>query len=140
MKNWTARALEKLLEGKVIRIFGAPRPVQPFPGKYPTRIYLRAKDFKYFGKPSINAYQAMRQAWVKDPYDFTTIEFDKAGPIYLEGRTGPQHSRQQILNESCWGVYHPQTFADPTLSWMCYGIKTLGHRYVIGAEGLRGVR
>lgn len=136
MKHWTSDALARMcMEKEDFYVFAEARPPLPFPGKYPTRIFMRAdKKLVYFGKPSINAYRAMRSLYLnfylKTPVtDAITLEFDRGGPIFVRRSSFPD-----MINEKLWGIYHPQTRPDIMLSWMSYGVKTRGLHYVIGGE------
>jgi hypothetical protein len=112
--------------------------IAPYPGKRPTRIYMRAGKWKYVGKPSVNAYRTFLKLIPKCPQDYSAIEFDQKSIVY--GVKKANDRTWSIYHENLWGVYHPQTMATYQMSWMGYGIKTLGHRYVIGAAGIKGVR
>lgn len=116
------------------------RKVAPFSGRFPTRVYLRAGKWNYVGKPSVNVYKTFKKLILKAPYDYSTVEFDRKTVIYGVKRAGQGAIMHSLYHQQLWNVYHPQMLADVTLSWMGYGTRTLGHRYVIGAEGINGVR
>ena len=132
MKHFTERDIERFLSQ---RFDLQVREKQPFPGQFPTRVYMKAKGFEYLGKPSYRAYVGMRQAIREDYYRYATVEFDRGGPIYCTYRTGPNSRQIARWNEQLWQAYHPHQNADYCLSWMGYNFR-LGKAgwYVVGAK------
>lgn len=132
MKHWTIKAIEQLL---LQRFDLAVREKRPFPGQFPTRVFARINDFTYLGKPSYRAYMQMRNAFQKGYFEYSVVEFDRGGLIYLNSREN-QRARQIIrMNDQLWAAYHPHQNPDYLLSWMGYNFR-LGKAgwYVVGGQ------
>lgn len=104
------------------------RPAKPFPGLYPTRIYINLmmkgdKHLNYLGKPSWNTYRWLQAAYASKNYTgkYCVMEFDKAGPIFLRLASARGMATVQRSSKTLCLHYHPEFgVPDQNLSWMGY--------------------
>src|ERR1700737_3135017 len=96
-------------------LFQRERPAAPFPGRFPTRVYMQFENEFRMGKPSANLWQwfLSRENRPEDlAYDMRKkvyVEFDRNGPIcaWMQDPHKRMVRPASFFDAVLWNQYHP---------------------------------
>jgi hypothetical protein len=115
MRRFTKRVVQNL--AKELNPLRVP---QPFPGRFPVRIYVKIKSYEYLGKLSPNVLSKIRRLQQDNNWTLTCsniIVFDRGG-VFL--------NMQMYTSEQCetlWRHYFPLAPVSWNCDWMQKPIK-----------------